>query len=123
MSTELARLLFRPGPRRFVPALFDHTRAGPTQALVIAVPFQGRALPLAVWTFTYPWRERPPSQNTLEAWCLAEVEASLPPGVIPVWVGDRGFTWARLLGHSHREGRLFLLRGRGGPGSRTRTAP
>jgi DDE family transposase len=114
VSTGLARLLFRPGPRRFVPILFDQTQAGATQALVVAVPFQGRALPLAVWTFTYPWRDRAPSQNTFEEWCLTGVEASLPPGVIPVWIGDRGYARARLLGRCRREGRLFLLRGRGG---------
>ena len=114
VSTGLARLLFRPGPRRFIPTLIDQTQAGATQALVIAVPFQGRALPLAVWTFTYPWRERAPSQNTLEEWCLTEVELSLPAGVTLVWIGDRGFTRARLLGRCHRDGRLFLLRGRGG---------
>ncbi len=111
--TGLARLLFPPGPARRVPFLLDQTKAGATQALVVAVPFQGRALPLAVWTFTYPWRERVPSQNTLEAWCLSTIEASLPRGVRPVWVGDRGFARARLLGDCRRVNRLFLLRGRG----------
>lgn len=113
VSTGLARVLFCPGPVRRVPFLVDQTQAGTTQALVVAVPFEGRALPLAVWTFTYPWRETVPSQNTLEAWCLATVEAGLPRGVIPVWVGDRGFARARLLGDCRRAGRLFLLRGRG----------
>lgn len=113
VSTGVSRVLFRPGPARRVPCLFDQTKAGTTQALVVAVPFQGRALPLAVWTFTYPWQERVPSQNTLEAWCLASVEASLPRGVIPVWVGDRGFARARLLGACRQADRLFLLRGRG----------
>jgi hypothetical protein len=114
VSTGLVRLLFRPGPRRLVALLFDQTQAGPAQALVVAVPFAGRALPLSVWTFAYPWRDRLPSQNTLEELCLAEVEASLPPGLTPVWIGDRGYSRARLLGRCRREGRLFLLRGRGG---------
>lgn len=113
VSLGLARVLFRAGPARRVPLLVDQTQAGTAQALVVAVPFQGRALPLAVWTFTYPWRERVPSQNTLEAWCLHTVETSLPRGVIPVWIGDRGFARARLLGDCRRAGRLFLLRGRG----------
>lgn len=113
VSTGLARLLFRPGPRRFVPCLFDQTKAGPTQVLVVAVPFEGRALPLSVWTFRYPWRDRLPSQNTLEELCLAEVEASLPDGLVPVWIGDRGYARARLLGRCHNDGRVFLLRGRG----------
>jgi Transposase DDE domain len=113
VSTGVARVLFRPGAPRRVPFLLDQTKAGTTQALVVAVPFQGRALPLAVWTFTYPWREAMPSQNTLEAWCLSTVETSLPRGVIPVWVGDRGFARARLLGDCRRTERLFLLRGRG----------
>jgi hypothetical protein len=46
VSTGLARLLFRPGPRRRIPTLIDQTHAGTTQALVVAVPFQGCALPL-----------------------------------------------------------------------------
>jgi hypothetical protein len=114
VSTGLARLCFRPGPPRVVPVLFDQTQAGSTQALVVAVPFEGRALPLAVWTFTYPWRDRTPSQNTLEELCLTEVETSLPAGVTPVWIGDRGYARARLLGRCRKAGRLFCLRGRGG---------
>lgn len=80
---------------------------------MVAVPCAGRAVPLSVWTFSYPWRDRLPSQNTLEELCLAEVEAILPDGLVPVWIRDRGYARARLLGRCHKAGRLFLLRGRG----------
>ena len=40
------------------PLLFDQTTAGSAQALVAGVPFAGRVLPLALYTFDYPWQER-----------------------------------------------------------------
>src|SRR3990172_9357748 len=50
-SPPVARPLFsRPGSRRRVPLLFDQMQAGPAQALVVAVVFAGRALPLSLRT-------------------------------------------------------------------------
>lgn len=114
VSTGLGRLLFartRPG---LCPVLFDQTKSGAVQTLFAAVPFEGRALPLAVYTFEYPWRDRLPSQNRLEEIFLADVEQSLPPGLIPVFIGDRGYSRAQLLRQALQAHRWVLLRGRAG---------
>jgi hypothetical protein len=92
----------------------DQTRIGRVEALVAAVPFEGRALPLAVYTFAYPWREVVPSQNRLEDIFLGDVTESLPRGIVPVFVGDRGYTRARLLERCRQAGTWILLRGRAG---------
>ena len=97
------------------PILFDQTKAGATQALVAGVPFEGRTLPLAVYTFDYPWQEkRTMSQNQLEEIFLADLETALPARVRPVWVGDRGYARAALLRHSNQQQRLYIIRGRAG---------
>lgn len=114
ISTGLGRLLLaRTGPG-FWPILFDQTQIGRVQTLVAAVPFEGRALPLAVYTFEYPWRGPLLSQNALEEVFLRDVEQSLPPGGIAVFIGDRGYSRAQLLHRGVQEDRWFLLRGRAG---------
>lgn len=114
VSTGLGRLL---GPRTapgFCPVLIDQTTVGPVQLLIAAIPCAGRAVPLALYTFTYPWQERLDSQNQLEEVFLGDVAQSLPPGLVPVFIGDRGYSRAALLASSLREGRWILLRGRAG---------
>ena len=58
VTNGLARLIFGHRGRGLWPILFDQTACGTTQALLAGVPFQGRALPLALYTFEYPWQER-----------------------------------------------------------------
>lgn len=97
------------------PLLFDQTAAGSTHALIAGVPFAGRVLPLAVYTFDYPWQETTaPSQNALEELFLIDVETALPRGVRPVWIGDRAYGRAALLRASAVQQRLYVLRGRAG---------
>jgi len=67
-----------------------------------------------VYTFAYPWHEVVPSQNRLEDIFLGDVSASLPRGIVPVFVGDRGYTRARLLERCLHDGTWLLLRGRAG---------
>lgn len=114
VSTGLGRLLGRRAGRGFCPVLFDQTTVGEVQLLVAAVPCEGRAVPLALYTFTYPWQEALPSQNRLEEVFLQDVAQSLPPGLVPVFVGDRGYSRAALLATCLREGRWVVLRGRAG---------
>ena len=114
VSTGLGRLLLSRGGHGFYPVLMDQTKIGSVEALVAAVPFEGRALPLAVYTFTYPWREVLPSQNRLEDLFLGDLAQSMPTGLVPVFVGDRGYTRARLLRRCLDEGTWVLLRGRAG---------
>jgi hypothetical protein len=115
VTEGLARLIFgKRGPGLW-PIAFDQTKAGSTQALLAGVPFQGRTLPLAVYTFEYPWKElAAKSQNWLEEVFLADLEEALPAGAKAVFVGDRGYARASLLRRSARLGRLYLIRGRSG---------
>ena len=115
VTEGLARLIFGRRGQGCWPIVFDQTKAGATQALLAGVPFEGRALPLAVYTFEYPWVERTAkSQNALEDVFLLDLEAALPHGVRGVLIGDRGYARAALLQQSGRLGRLFIIRGRGG---------
>jgi hypothetical protein len=52
----------------------------------------------------------------LEHVVLLDIEESLPRGVRPIWIADRGYARALLLEQNEREGRAYLLRGRGGTG-------
>jgi hypothetical protein len=115
VTNGLARFIFGRRGRGLWPIAFDQTKAGATQALLAGVPFQGRTLPLAVYTFQYPWEERTArSQNQLEEVFLCDVETALPAGVRGVFIGDRGFARAALLRQCARVGRLYILRGRAG---------
>lgn len=97
------------------PTLLDQTAAGSSQALLAGVPVAGRTLPLAVYTFEYPWQERTArSQNQLEHVFLLDVEESLPPKVHPVWIGDRGYARAAQLREAFREERFYIIRERAG---------
>ena len=114
VSTGLARLLLRRGGRGYWPVLIDQSKIGTVEALLAAVPFEGRAVPLAVYTFTYPWREVVPSQNRLEDIFLGDLADSMPPGLVPVFIGDRGYCRAALLRRCEQEGTWVLIRGRAG---------
>jgi len=112
MTTALATLLLS-ARHRVCPILLDQTQSGPAAALVAAVPYAGRALPLALYTFATPFNEPAlNSQNHLEHLFLLDVETALPKGVIGVWVADRGYARSLLLLQSEREGRLYIIRGR-----------
>jgi hypothetical protein len=81
-----------------------------------AVPYAGRALPLACYTFAYPLTEPGlDSQNQLEHLFLLEVENAFPPGATAVWIADRGFARSLLLAQSEKESRPYIIRGRKGP--------
>ena len=113
VTEGLARLILgKRGPGLW-PVVFDQTKAGSTQALLAGVPFEGRTLPLAVYTFEYPWKELK-SQNWLEEVFLADVEEALPAGAKAVFIGDRGYARASLLRRSAPLGRLYVIRGRAG---------
>jgi len=115
VTQGLARLILGKRGRGLWPIAFDQTKAGSTQALLAGVPFEGRTLPLAVYTFEYPWKERAAkSQNWLEEVFLADLEEALPRGAQAVFIGDRGYARASLLRHSSRLRRLYLIRGRSG---------
>src|SRR5512136_871106 len=112
VTGSLATMLIPPG-RRFCPVILDQTKSGSTQALLAAVPYAGRALPLGCYTFDYPLTEPVlKSQNQLEHIFLLDTEASLPPGVIAIWMGDRAYARSLLLQQSEQEQRPYIVRGR-----------
>lgn len=99
----------------FCPILLDQTKSGPVQALLAAVPYAGRALPLACYTFGYPLSESSfLSQNQLEHIFILDTEQALPLGIAPVWIADRGYARSLLLEQSEKEGRAYIIRGRCG---------
>jgi hypothetical protein len=115
VTEGLARLIFGRRGEGFWPILFDQTQSGSTQALFAGVPYEGRTLPLAVYTFCYPWQEpATDSQNQFERVFLLDVAAALPEGTRAVFIGDRGYARASLLRQSTYDARLFVIRGRGG---------
>jgi hypothetical protein len=115
VTDGLVRVIFGQRGRGLWPIVFDQTKAGATQALLAGVPFEGRVLPLSVYTFQYPWLERTVmSQNQLETVFLLDLESALPSGVSAVFIGDRGYARAALLQHSNRVPRFYIIRGRSG---------
>ena len=55
VTGSLAAILL-PSAKRFCPVILDQTKSGSAQALLAAVPYAGRALPIACYTFAYPSR-------------------------------------------------------------------
>jgi hypothetical protein len=112
MTGSLAAILLPPG-KRFCPVILDQTKSGSAQAIVAAVPYAGRALPLACYTFAYPLTEPAiKSQNQLEHIFLLDTGTSLPPGVIAIWIADRAYARSLLLQQSEQEQRPYIVRGR-----------
>jgi hypothetical protein len=112
VTGSLAAILL-PAGERFCPVILDQTKSGSAQALLAAVPYAGRALPLACYTFAYPLTEPVlKSQNQLEHIFLLDTEVSLPVGVIAVWIGDRAYARSLLLQQSEQEQRPYIVRGR-----------
>lgn len=108
----LARIL--QGRRGRLDLLLDATTTGTTArqagtvTLVLAVGWQGRALPLVwrTWTADEPgqdWRGAIPEM-------LATVQALLPPGVQVVLLADRGLSGAPLAQAARAIGWHYLLR-------------
>ena len=96
--------------------ILDQTKSGSAQALLAALPYAGRALPLACYTFAYPLTEPAlKSQNQLEHIFLLDTETSLPPGVMAVWIADRAYARSLLLHQSEQEQRPYIVRGAGKP--------
>jgi hypothetical protein len=112
VTGSLSTLLLSPG-KRFCPVILDQTKSGSAQALLAAIPYAGRSLPLACYTFAYPLSEPAlKSQNPLEHIFLLDTETALPPGVRAVWIADRAYARSLLLQQSEQEQRPYIVRGR-----------
>jgi hypothetical protein len=112
VTSSLATILLPPG-KQFCPVILDQTKSGSAQALLAAIPYAGRSLPLACYTFAYPLTEPAlKSQNQLEHIFLLDTEASFPPGITAVWIADRAYARSLLLQQSEQEQRPYIVRGR-----------
>lgn len=116
VSCGLIQLVCSRLPKGFYPVLFDQSKSGNTQTLFAAIPFEGRALPLSIYSFEYPWNaDNCVSQNALEKLFLMDIAESVPEGFIAVFVGDRGYCKAILFRFFLRERIWFLIRATGNP--------
>jgi len=85
--------------------LIDRTEWGEHNLLYAAVPFRGRALPVAV-----DWLPVGSTHHTRVAALLDHVAPALPPGTPVVVVGDREFGNAQVIGVIRARGWHFCLR-------------
>src|SRR5437016_7410184 len=63
-----------------------------------AIPFQGRAVPVAWVDLEYPWKTvNPASQNTIERYLLTWLGLAVPRGVRLILIFDRGYARVELI--------------------------
>ena len=100
-------------PPRWVIVLVDQTSVNGVEVVNAAIPFQGRAVPVAWVDFEYPWKTiTPASQNTIERYMLTWLVQAAPRGVRLILVFDRGYARVELI-KDLKDGRQpFLIRGR-----------
>jgi hypothetical protein len=78
-----------------------------------AIPFQGRAVPVAWVDFEYPWKKvDPPSQNTIERYLLTWLGLAVPRGARLILIFDRGYARVELIKDLNRGQQPFLIRAR-----------
>src|SRR6266481_6031139 len=69
-------------PPGWVIVLVDQTTVNGVEVVNAAIPFQGRAVPVAWVDFEYPWKTvDPASQNTIERYLLTWLGLAVPRGV------------------------------------------
>ncbi len=84
------------------------------QALRIAVPRRGRALPLLEVAYVRGALPKDSSQNKIEEEALLAVVGVLPPGVRPVVLADRGFARQEFIRWLRAHGIEYVIRVRRG---------
>ncbi|HVO82157.1 MAG TPA: transposase [Terriglobales bacterium] len=100
-------------PPPWVIVLVDQTTIDGVQVVNAAIPFQGRAVPVAWVDFEYPWKTlTPPSQNTVERYLLTWLGLAAPPRVRLILVFDRGYARVGLIQDLNRGPQPFLIRAR-----------
>jgi hypothetical protein len=82
LAESMLALVLGQKPPPWVIVLIDQTTVKGVQVVNAAIPFQGRAVPVAWVDFEYPWKTlHPPSQNTLERYLLTWLGEAAPRGV------------------------------------------
>ena len=100
-------------PPPWVIVLVDQTTLDGVQVVNAAIPFQGRAVPVAWVDFEYPWKTlSPPSQNTVERYLLTWLGLAVPPRVRLILVFDRGYARVELIQDLNHGRQPFLIRAR-----------
>lgn len=109
MTPFLVRLALGANPSGWIPIVVDQTDVRGTQVIMAGIRVANRVLPVAFACFEYGKID---SQTALEDSLLLLIAACLPPGCKPVFVMDRGYARASLLGHLRSLSIPFLIRGR-----------
>lgn len=100
-------------PPRWVLVLVDQTSVNGVEVVNAAIPFQGRAVPVAWVDFEYPWKTlRPASQNTIERYLLTWLGQAAPSGVRLILIFDRGYARVGLIKDLKDGHQPFLIRAR-----------
>jgi hypothetical protein len=100
-------------PPRWVIVLVDQTTVNGVEVVHAAIPFQGRAVPVAWVDFEYPWKTvSPASQNTIERYLLTWLGLAVPPGVRLILIFDRGYARVALIKDLNQGHQPFVIRGR-----------
>jgi len=100
-------------PPPWVIVLVDQTTVDGVEVVTAAIPFQGRAVPVAWVDFEYPWKTlTPPSQNTVERYLLTWLGLAVPPGVRLILVFDRGYARVELVKDLNHSRQPFIIRAR-----------
>jgi Transposase DDE domain len=100
-------------PPRWVIVLIDQTTVNGVEVVNAAIPFQGRAVPVAWVDFEYPWKTvSPASQNTIERYLLTWLALAAPRGAQLILIFDRGYARVELIKDLNQGRQPFLLRAR-----------
>lgn len=94
-----------------VPLIVDYTSIRDDyQTLWAAIPLRGRALPVASRAFRYHYPEITTSLNRWEEGFLKGLVSSLPQGMKPLFIADRGFGRSSLVAFLRGQGSQFVIR-------------
>lgn len=114
LAESMLALMLGQKPPPWVIVLVDQTTLNGVQVVNAAIPFQGRAVPVAWVDFEYPWKTlHPPSQNTIERYLLTWLGEAAPHGVRLILIFDRGYARVALIQDLNRGRQPFLIRAPG----------
>jgi len=114
LAESMLALVLGQKPPPWVIVLIDQTTVNGVQVVNAAIPFQGRAVPVAWVDFEYPWKTlHPPSQNTLERYLLTWLGEAAPRGSRLILIFDRGYARVELVKDLNRGQQPFLIRAPG----------
>jgi len=98
-------------PPGWVIVLVDQTTVNGVEVVNAAIPFQGRAVPVAWVDFEYPWKTvDPASQNT--RYLFTWLGLAVPRGVRLILIFDRGYARVELIKDLNHGQQPFLIRAR-----------